>query len=156
MVDQFQIVVTPEMSDRVRQMGMTMNALVTLASLIGKETGCSAEKPLIAAVFYNRLKKGMRLQSDPTAVYHMAPFEGKITRRHLLFSTPYNTYRNEGLPPGPIANPGKDSLHAALHPAKVDYLYFVSNCNGSHQFSTTLKEHNQAVVRYRLAKEKDE
>jgi len=156
MVDQFQIVVTPEMSDRVRQMGMTMNEFVTLASLIGKETGCSAEKPLIAAVFYNRLKKGMRLQSDPTAVYHMAPFEGKITRRHLLFSTPYNTYRNEGLPPGPIANPGKDSFHAALHPAKVDYLYFVSNCNGSHQFSTTLKEHNQAVVRYRLAKEKDE
>jgi len=98
----------------------------------------------------------MRLQSDPTAVYHMAPFEGKITRRHLLFPTPYNTYRNEGLPPGPIANPGKDSLQAALHPAKVDYLYFVSNCNGSHQFSTTLKEHNQAVVRYRLAKEKGE
>jgi len=156
MADQFRREVTPEMSDRVRQMGMTMNEFVTLASLIGKETGYSAEKPIIAAVFYNRLQKGMRLQSDPTAVYHMAPFEGKITRRHLLFPTPYNTYRNEGLPPGPIANPGKDSLQAALHPAKVDYLYFVSNCNGSHQFSTTLKEHNQAVVRYRLAKEKGE
>ncbi len=155
MVNQFHKVVSPEISSKARQMGMTMNELVTLASLIGKETGYSEEKPLIAAVFYNRLRKGMRLQSDPTAVYHMAPFEGKITHRHLLLHSPYNTYRIDGLPPGPIANPGKDSLEAAVNPAKVDYLYFVSNSNGSHQFSTTLKEHNQAVVRYRLTKEKD-
>lgn len=156
MVEQFRKEVTPEMNDRVRRLGLTMTEFVTLASLIGKETGCQAEKPLIAAVFYNRLKKGMRLQSDPTAIYHLAPFEGKITRRHLLLPTPYNTYHIEGLPPGAIANPGKDSLRAALHPAKVDSLYFVSNDNGSHRFSSTLEEHNQAVVRYRLAKEKDE
>lgn len=156
MVEQFWKVVTPEMREKVQQMGMTMNEFVTLASLIGKETGFSEEKPLIAAVFHNRLKKGMRLQSDPTAVYHMAPFDGEIKRRHLLLMTPYNTYHIEGLPPGPIANPGRDSLLAAVTPAKVDYLYFVSNCNGSHQFSSTLKEHNQAVVRYRLAKGKVE
>lgn len=156
MVEQFWKVVTPEMSDQARRMGMTMNEFVTMASLIGKETGFSAEKPLIAAVFHNRLKKGMRLQSDPTAVYHMAPFDGEITRRHLLTATPYNTYRIEGLPPGPIANPGRDSLRAAINPARVDYLYFVSNCNGSHQFSSTLKEHNKAVVRYRLARGKVE
>jgi UPF0755 protein len=155
MVEQFWRVVNPEMRNEVHQMGLTMNEFVTVASLIGKETGYSAEKPLIAAVFYNRLKKGMRLQSDPTAVYHMTPFEGKITRRHLLTPSPHNTYCIKGLPPGPIANPGRDSLLAAVHPAKVEYLYFVSKGNGSHQFSSTLKEHNQAVVRYRLAKEKD-
>jgi UPF0755 protein len=155
MVNQFHKVVSHEIISKASQMGMTMNELITLASLIGKETGCSEEKPLVAAVFYNRLRKGMRLQSDPTAVYHIAPFEGKITRRHLLLHSPYNTYLIDGLPPGPIANPGKDSLLAAVNPAKVDYLYFVSNSNGSHQFSTTLKEHNQAVVRYRLTKEKD-
>jgi len=156
MVEQFWRVVDPEMRDRARRMGMTMNEFVTLASLIGKETYCGEEKPLIAAVFHNRLKKGMRLQSDPTAVYHMAPFEGKITRRHLMIPTSHNTYLIRGLPSGPIANPGKDSLHAAIFPARVDYLYFVSNGDGSHQFSNTLEEHNEAVVRYRLAKEKDE
>ncbi|OPY90017.1 MAG: putative aminodeoxychorismate lyase [Syntrophus sp. PtaU1.Bin208] len=155
-VGQFWRVVNPEMRDKARQMGMTMNQFVTLASLIGKETGFSAEKPIIAAVFFNRLKKGMRLQSDPTAVYHLAPFEGKITRRHLLTPTPHNTYFIKGLPPSPIANPGKDSLLAAINPAKVEYLYFVSNGSGSHQFSTTLEAHNHAVLRYRLAKEKGE
>jgi len=155
MVEQFWRVVPPGMRDEVRQRGMTMNEFVTLASLIGKETGDSAEKPLIAAVFYNRLKKGMRLQSDPTAVYHLAPFEGKILHRHLLIPTPHNTYLIKGLPPGPIANPGRDSLVAVLNPAKVEHLYFVSKGNGSHQFSSTLKEHNEAVLRYRLIKEKD-
>ncbi len=155
-VGHFWRVVNPEMRDKARQMGMTMNQFVTLASLIGKETGFSAEKPFIAAVFSNRLKKGMRLQSDPTAVYHMAPFEGRITRRHLLTPTPHNTYFIKGLPPSPIANPGKDSLLAAINPAKVEYLYFVSNGSGSHQFSSTLEEHNRAVLRYRLTKEKDE
>jgi len=134
MVEQFWRVVTPEMRTKVHQMGMTMNEFVTMASLIGKETGDSTEKPLIAAVFHNRLKKGMRL--------------------HLLIPTPHNTYFIKGLPPGPIANPGRDSLAASLNPAEVEYLYFVSKGNGSHQFSSTLKEHNEAVVRYRLVKEK--
>jgi len=155
MVEQFWRVIDPGMIDKAGAMGLTLNEFVTLASLIGKETGHRAEKPLIAAVFFNRLKIGMRLQSDPTAVYHMAPFEGKITRRHLSMPTSHNTYRIEGLPPGPIANPGKDSFLAVLNPARVEYLYFVSKGNGSHQFSKTLKEHNDAILRYRLAKEKD-
>jgi UPF0755 protein len=128
-----------------------IRGVVTLASIIEKETGLSEEKPLIASVFYNRLKKGMALQSDPTVIYGIKHFDGDLTKKHLLTPTPYNTYLKAGLPPGPVANPGKESLQAALLPASSDYLYFVSKNDGSHFFSWTLKEHNRAVARFQLS-----
>lgn len=120
-----------------------------MASIIEKETGQPAERALIAAVFINRLKKGMMLQTDPSVIYGMgAQFKGDIRKRDLLQDTPYNTYTRFGLPPTPIALPGKESIHAALHPAPVDALYFVSRGNGSSQFSNNLADHNRAVNQY--------
>ncbi|HOF04974.1 MAG TPA: endolytic transglycosylase MltG [Syntrophales bacterium] len=143
---------TPELRQRASALGMTVNEVVTLASMIGKETGFKEEKPLVAAVFHNRLKRGMKLQCDPTAVYGLENFDGKVRRRHLLRDAPHNTYVIQGLPPGPIANPDIDSLKAALYPAKVDYLYFVANNNGSHHFSSTLDAHRRAVSRYQISR----
>ncbi len=128
--------------------GLSMRKVVTLASIIEKETGALEEREIISAVFHNRLKKGIKLQSDPTVIYGIAGFDGNITRRHLSLKSPYNTYVIYGLPPGPIANPGKESIAAALRPAKADYIYFVSRNDGTHQFSRTLKEHNQAVQEF--------
>ncbi|MDD2851744.1 MAG: endolytic transglycosylase MltG [Desulfuromonadaceae bacterium] len=122
--------------------------LITLASLIEKEAILADEKPIIASVFYNRLRVGMPLQSDPTAVYGVRAFSGKITKADIQNRTPYNTYLIKGLPPGPIGNPGKDAMEAAIKPAQTDYLYFVARQDGTHQFSRTLAEHNKAVVRY--------
>ena len=123
--------------------------LLILASIIEKETGKADERSLISAVFINRLRKGMRLQTDPTVIYGMGDaFDGNITRKDLQQETPFNTYRIQGLPPTPIAAPGKESLLAAAHPADVKYLYFVSRNDGSHVFSETLAEHNRAVDRY--------
>jgi UPF0755 protein len=127
---------------------------VTLASIVEKETSMPEERPLVAAVFLNRLRKGYRLQSDPTVIYGLENFDGNITRRDLETDTPYNTYLIRGLPPGPIANPGRGALWAVLNPAQVDYLYFVSRNDGSHHFSFTLEEHNRAVRLYQLARRK--
>ena len=153
MVHQFLKKVTPEMRERARALGFTVHEFVTLASIIGKESGNDEEKPLISAVFHNRLKRGMKLQSDPTAVYDMPNFKGPIKRKHLLNSSPHNTYHISGLPPGPIANPGLSSLRAALYPAPVNYLYFVAKNDGTHYFSVTLKEHNEAIARYQAIRE---
>ena len=112
--------VTPEMVKRAQQLGLDLNQFVTLASIVGKETNHKAKKPLISAELHNRLKKGMRLQSNATAVYDLEGFSGKITQSHLQRKSPYNTYIIQGLPPGPIANPGIDSLDATLYPAKVN------------------------------------
>ncbi len=135
-VRQFWKEITPEMRSRAEKIGLTLNEWVTLASIIGKESGNKDEKPLISAVFHNRLKRGMKLQSDPTAVYHLeragTPVK-TVLRSHLQTDTPHNTYLIDGLPPGPIANPGIDSLRAALYPANVNYLYFVSKNDGSHR-----------------------
>lgn len=125
---------------------------IILASIVEKESGLQSERPLIASVFYNRLRIGMPLQSDPTVIYGIPNFDGDLTRKHLQTSTAYNTYQKAGLPPGPIANPGKDSLRAVLDPAKSDYLYFVSKNDGSHFFSRDLKTHNRAVARYQLSR----
>jgi UPF0755 protein len=100
------------------------------------------------------MKKGMKLQSDPTAIYDLNNFTGNITKKHLMRDAPHNTYRITGLPPGPIANPAIDSLHAALDPAPVNYLYFVSNNDGSHQFSSSLSAHNKAVLNYQIKRKK--
>ncbi|MBI3399013.1 MAG: endolytic transglycosylase MltG [Deltaproteobacteria bacterium] len=127
---------------------MSKRQIVTLASIIEKESGDGVERPLISAVFHNRMRKGMRLESDPTVIYGIKNFNGNLTRRHLLTKTPYNTYQIYGLPPGPIANPGRRSLEAAINPSADTYLYFVSKNNGSHNFSRTLQEHNRAVYLY--------
>ena len=122
-----------------------------MASIIEKETGLASEREQIAGVFIRRLEKKMRLQTDPTVIYGMGDkFNGNLRKRDLLDDTPYNTYRRSGLPPTPIALPGKDAIYAALHPAEGNALYFVARGDGSHVFSATLDEHNQAVIKYQL------
>ena len=148
MVGRFKRVYTPSFSQRAAELGMTDHEVVTLASIIEKETGVPEERPLISAVFHNRLKRGIPLCSDPTVIYGIDGFDGNLRKRDLEQRTPYNTYLIQGLPHGPIANPGRASLEAALYPAQVTYLYFVSRNDGSHHFSTTLREHNAAVRRY--------
>lgn len=151
MVHRFKTVIAP-LRARMEAVGMSLKEVVTLASMVEKETGLSKERPLIAGVFLNRLKRGMRLASDPTVIYGIKDFDGNLTRKDLEEKTPYNTYVNYGLPSGPIANPGLDSIRAVLYPAKTDYLYFVSKNNGSHQFSRTLAEQNRAVAIYQKAR----
>lgn len=132
--------------------GRSVAAVITLASLVEKETRVAEERALVAGVFHNRLKRGMALQCDPTVIYALElanKYDGSLRSNDLRFKSPYNTYRNAGLPPGPIANPGEASLRAAWHPAVADYLYFVSNGQGGHIFSRTLAEHNGNVARYR-------
>ena len=156
MVERFQARVSAEMIRQAAQKGLNVNQFVTFASLVGKESGYAAEKPLIAAVFYNRLKKRMPLQSDPTAVYDLKNFTGKVTRAHYKRESPYNTYRIRGLPPGPIASPGLDSFQAVLHPADVNYLYFVSKGDGTHFFSSSLIAHHDATIRFRNMMKREE
>ena len=145
---EFEKTYTPDMAARAEVLGMTRHEVVTLAAMIEKESSVDSERPLVSAVFHNRIRKGIRLQSDPTVIYAIPNFDGNLTRRHLRTPSPYNTYTVKGLPLGPIANPGKASLLAALYPASVKYLYFVSKNDGTHYFSLTLREHNRAVRRY--------
>jgi peptidoglycan lytic transglycosylase G len=129
--------------------GLTLREVVTLASIVEKETGAPDERPLIASVFANRLARGMRLESDPTTIYGIPDFDGNLRRSDLESeSNPYNTYRIAGLPPGPIANPGLASLRAVVEPAESQYLYFVSRNDGTHVFSRSYSEHLAAVNRH--------
>jgi len=152
MVKRFNGVFTEAMRQRANELGLSTQEILTLASMIEKETGAVNEKPLISAVFHNRLKRNMRFQCDPTVIYGLDNFTGNITKKELQTFTPYNTYVIEGLPPTPIANPGVESIRAALYPSKVDYLYFVSKNNGTHHFSRTMPEHNRAVDSYQRTK----
>ena len=131
---------------------LSLHEIITLASLIEKETGLDSERKLISSVFHNRLRKNMRLQTDPTVIYAIEKFDGNIRKRDLKIDSPYNTYRYKGLPPGPISSPGIKSIEAAISPTKSNHLYFVSRQDGSHHFSSTLVEHNQAVKKYQLRK----
>ncbi len=150
MVNRFRSVFTSEWEKRAAQLGLTVHQVVTLASIIEKETGAPGERALISSVFHNRLKKRMRLESDPTVIYGIKSFDGNLTRKHLATRTPYNTYKIRGLPPGPIANPGRAALQAALYPKDSAYIYFVAKKDRTHHFSTNLKEHNRAVRKYQL------
>lgn len=150
MVDQFNKHLAGDWLEKAEAQGLNLQQVVTLASIIQKETAKLSEMPIISAVFHNRLKRNMPLQADPTVIYGIENFNGNLTRRDLRTHTPYNTYTQRGLPAGPIANPGAKALHAAASPANVPYLYFVSRGNGSHQFSRSLQEHNSAVRQFQL------
>jgi UPF0755 protein len=148
MIERFYTAISPAMYRQASELGFSLHQVITLASLIEKETGLSSEKNLVAAVLHNRLRQGMPLQCDPTVIYGIEGFDGNLTRQHLLIPTLYNTYLFRGLPPGPIASPGLESILAALNPAKLDYLYFVARGDGSHEFSADLATHNRAVQRF--------
>ncbi|MCC6221712.1 MAG: endolytic transglycosylase MltG [Deltaproteobacteria bacterium] len=148
MVNQGRKQMTDEMISRSIEIGMPYYHVLILASIIEKETGKPEERPIISSVFHNRLRIGMPLQSDPTVIYGLKDFDGNLTKADLKRNTPYNTYTNVGLPPSPICSPGASSIKAALYPADSDYLYFVAKGDGSHHFSATLKEHNEAVAKH--------
>ena len=150
MVQRFKEQFKPEWRERARELNLSVHEVVTLASIIEKETGDPSERPLISSVFHNRLKKKMRLESDPTVIYGIKDFDGNLKRSHLATPTPYNTYIIKGLPPGPIANPGRAAIEAALYPARTDYLFFVSKQDHTHYFSATIEEHHRAVRKYQL------
>jgi UPF0755 protein len=153
MVDRFEQLFTEEMRQAAEARGLTTREAVTLASIVEKETAKAEERPIVAAVYMNRLKARMPLQCDPTVIYALeraGRYNGNLTRADLEMDSPYNTYRYPGLPPGPIASPGLASLKAAVAPADVDFLYFVSRNDGSHVFSRTLEEHNANVHKFQV------
>lgn len=153
MVARFRQLFTSEMQQAALALELTPRQAVTLASLVEKETAQPAERPIVAAVYVNRLKLGMGMQADPTVIYALqraGRYDGNLRRDDLSFDSPYNTYRYPGLPPGPIASPGLAALQAAVAPAQVDYLYFVSRNDGSHVFARTLVEHNENVRQYQV------
>ena len=153
-VDRLWEAFTPELIARGKEIGMTVQEVLTLASVVEKETGLSKERSMVSGVFHNRLRKNIPLQSDPTVIYALETFDGNIRKRDLSVKSPYNTYRVRGLPPGPIANPGEAAIRAALYPTPSDYVYFVSRNDGSHEFSVTLAEHNRAVEKYQKRRHK--
>ncbi len=153
MITEFSNKVLKRFKTQIANSRFSLYEIITLASLIEKETGVDAERPVIAQVFIKRLKKGYKLFCDPTVAYAVGKYHGeRLTYRDLKFDSPYNTYLYKGLPPTPICNPGIKSIEAVLNPAKTDYLYFVSKNDGTHKFSRTLKEHNLAVEKYQKRK----
>jgi UPF0755 protein len=153
MVARFEHVFTPELRQAAAARNLTVRQAVTLASIVEKETARADERPLVAAVYTTRLRVGMPLQCDPTVIYALTKagrYDGNLHKDSLAFDSPYNTYRYPGLPPGPIASPGRASLDAAVHPADADYVYFVSRNDGSHEFARTLEEHNRNVQKYQV------
>ena len=153
MVARFDKVLTPELRQAAAARNLTIRQMVTLASIVEKETAKADERPLVAAVYSTRLRIGMPMQCDPTVIYGLVKagrYDGNIHKDDLSFDSPYNTYRHPGLPPGPIASPGRASLEAAVHPADADFLYFVSRNDGSHAFAHTLDEHNSNVQKYQV------
>src|SRR5262245_8425160 len=152
LVQRLRVKLTPDLVERAQARGLTVHQLLTFAAIVEREAVAAEERPLIAAVFWNRLAREMPLQADPTVQYAVRRERGTLTRADLEVDHPYNTYRYTGLPPGPIASPGLSSIEAVLSPASVPYLYFVALDDRHHQFSTTLEEHKAAVARYRLTR----
>jgi UPF0755 protein len=152
MVLRYKAVFDDSYRTRAQELGLTEQQVITLASIIEKEAKVPSERKLISAVYHNRLKKGMKLQADPTAVYGTKAWITRVTAKDLKRKSPYNTYLHKGLPPGPIANPGQGAILAALYPEQVDYLFFVAQGNGSHYFSHDFGSHEKAVGRYRSNK----
>jgi UPF0755 protein len=152
MVQRLRTKLTPDLRARARARGLDLHQLLTLASIIEREAVDPSEQRLISAVFWNRMALDMPLQADPTVQYAVAKERRALTRADLATDHPYNTYARRGLPPGPIASPGLPAIEAAVDPAPVKYLYFVARDDRSHHFSTTVAEHNAAVVRYRLSR----
>ena len=153
MVERFRAIAGPDFLSLAAAQGLTLRQVVSLAALVEKETGRAEEQPLVAAVYRNRLRIGMPMQADPTLIFALTEagrYDGNIRKADLTFDSPYNTYRYPGLPPGPIAAPGRASLEAVLHPADVKHLYFVSRNDGSHAFADTLAEHNRNVRRFQV------
>lgn len=148
LVERFKDVYAKNFEGRTLEAGLTREQVVTLASIIEKETAREEERSVIASVFFNRLRKGMPLSTDPTLIYGIANFSGNLTRKDLERPGPYNTYLNKGLPPTPISNPGFSAIRAVLYPAATDYLFFVSKNDGTHQFSKAEGEHSAAVQQY--------
>jgi UPF0755 protein len=152
-IERFERVFTPEMRRDAAARQLTVRQAVTLASIVEKESARTDERPLVASVYVNRLRIRMPLQCDPTVIYALSRagrYNGNIHREDLSIDSPYNTYRYPGLPPGPIASPGRGALEAAVHPATSEYLYFVSRNDGSHEFAKTLDEHNRNVQKYQV------
>ncbi len=145
MVNRFLHVWDPAWDERLQQLAMSRNDIITLASIIEREARLPEERPVISAVYHNRLRLQMPLQADPTVEYALGAHHERLYYRDLAVESPYNTYRHPGLPPGPIASPGKASIEAALFPAAVPYLYFVASPDGHHEFRTTFKAHTEAV-----------
>jgi UPF0755 protein len=153
MVAHFKQAYAADLRAKAASAGLTTRQVMTIASLVEKETGRADERPMVAAVYRNRLAMGMPMQADPTVIYGLSKagrYTGNLTREHLQFESPYNTYRYAGLPPGPIAAPGRASLAATVDPAPVKYLYFVSRNDGSHVFAETLAEHNRNVQEWQV------
>jgi len=145
MLDNFAGKVAEPLADDVARSGMSLGQCVILASLVEREAQIPKDRPLVSAVIHNRLRKNMRLEVDATVLYALGRHKNRVLNRDLQVDSPYNTYRNPGLPPGPIANPGLESIRAALHPAQRDYLYYVARSDGSHIFSRTFEQHQQAI-----------
>jgi len=154
MLQRYKTVFTESLKKRAGEIGMSEHQVITLASIVEKEAKVDSERKLIAAVYHNRLKQGMRLQADPTAVYGTKAWITRVTSQDLKRPSPYNTYLHKGLPPGPIANPGEGAILATLYPESVDYLFFVAQGDGSHHFSKDFNAHEKAIGRYRANKRK--
>lgn len=153
MVKTFRAHWKPEFNNRARELKLTPHQVVTLASVIEKETGAASERPMISSVFHNRLAKRMKLQSDPTTIYGLwQNYTGNIHKKDLLSKTPFNTYVIPALPIGPISNPGQEAIRAALYPAQSEYLFFVSHNDGTHEFTKTFKDHQNAVIKFQVNK----
>jgi hypothetical protein len=144
----------PDWDSSLVDLKINRNDLVTMASIVEREARLPEERPVIAAVYYNRLRRGMLLQADPTIQYALGHHVGRVLYKDLAVASPYNTYVNKGLPPGPVASPGAASLAAAANPANVPYLYFVASADGHHEFRMTLEEHTSAVRQVRAASPK--
>ena len=153
MTDAFERALSPDLREAASARGLSIRQVVTLASIVEKETARPDERPVVASVYANRLRIGMPLQCDPTVIFALeraGRYHGNLRHDDLMFDSPYNTYRYPGLPPGPIAAPGRASLDAVVHPADTKYLYFVSRNDGSHEFAATLDEHNRNVQKYQV------